>query len=78
MVRAHAWLRQLAGGRHASIENLAAAAGYNPKVIRQGLRLAFLAPRLADAAVQGDVPFRLKQIPKLLPLSWREQHQSIG
>lgn len=78
MVRAHAWLNQLANGRYASIEQLAATANHNPKVIRQGLRLAFLAPGIAEAAVHGDAPFKLKQIPKLLPLSWREQHQSIG
>jgi site-specific DNA recombinase len=78
MVRAHAWLGQLTEGRHASIENLAAAAGYNPKVIRQGLRLVFLAPALMEAALQGEAPFRLTQIPKLLPLSWLMQHRSIG
>lgn len=78
IVRAHTWFNQLAEGSHASIEQLAAAADYNPKVIRQGLRLAFLAPGIAEAAIQGGTPLSLKQIPKLLPLSWREQHQSIG
>jgi site-specific DNA recombinase len=77
MVRAHAWLHQLAKGHYASIERLASAANYNPKVIRQGLRLAFLAPTIAEAAVQGDAPLGLKQIPKLLPLSWHKQRQSI-
>ena len=78
IVRAQAWLNQLASGHHTSIENLAAAAGYNPKVIRQGLRLAFLAPEIAAAALDGETPIKLKQIPKLLPLSWREQRQSIS
>ena len=77
IVRAQAWLDQLSGGHHASIENLAAAAGYNPKVMRQGLRLAFLAPEVAATALDGETPIRLKQIPKLLPLPWREQHQLI-
>ena len=75
IVRAQAWLSQLSDGQHTSIEDLAAAAGYNPKVIRQGLRLAFLAPEVAAAALDGETPIRLKQIPKLLPLSWREQRQ---
>jgi site-specific DNA recombinase len=78
LARAHAWRNQLVEGRYASIEQLAAAADYNPKVIRQGLRLAFLSPDIAEAAIQGAAPFSLKQIPKLLPLSWREQHQSLG
>ena len=76
IVRAHVWLNQLANGHHTSIENLAAAAGYNPKVIRQGLRLAFLAPEIAAAALDGQTSIKLKQIPKLLPLSWREQRLS--
>jgi DNA invertase Pin-like site-specific DNA recombinase len=75
IVRAQAWLDQLSEGHHASIEDLAAAVGYNPKVVRQGLRLAFLAPEVAAAALDGETPIRLKQIPKLLPLPWREQRE---
>jgi site-specific DNA recombinase len=77
-VRAHAWLGDLASGRHASIEDLAAAADLHPKVIRQELRLAFLTPDLTRAALNGEAAFELQQIPKRLPLSWREQHRSIG
>lgn len=75
IVRARAWLDLLSNGQHRSIETLAAAAGYNPKVIRQGLRLAFLAPKVLEAFFVGDAPLKLKQIPKLLPLHWRDQHQ---
>jgi hypothetical protein len=56
IARAHMWLDQLSNGRHASIEELAAAVNYNPKVIRQGLRLAFLAPHLTEAAATGGTP----------------------
>ena len=78
IIRAHAWLDDLSSGRHASIEDLAAAADLHPKVVRQGLRLAFLPPDLTRAALDGEATIELKQIPKLLPLSWREQHRSIG
>ena len=78
IVRARGWLCQLTGVVITSIENLAAAAGYNPKVIRQGLRLAFLAPEIATAALHGDTPIRLKQIPKVLSLSWRGQLEAIS
>jgi hypothetical protein len=78
IIRAHAWLDDLSSGRHASIEFLAAAANLHPKVIRQGLRLAFLAPEMMTAALGGEPLAALKQIPKLLPLSWREQRQAIG
>jgi hypothetical protein len=78
IIRAHNWLDNLSSGRHASIENLAAGANLHPKVIRQGLRLAFLAPEMMTAALGGEPLAVLKQIPKLLPLSWREQRQAIG
>ena len=78
IIRAHAWLDDLSSGRHASIEDLAAAADLHPKVVRQGLRLAFLPPDLTRAALDGEATIELKQIPKLLPLSWREQHRSVG
>jgi site-specific DNA recombinase len=78
IVRAHAWLGDLSSGRHASVEALAAAADLHPKVIRQGLRLAFLPPDLTGAALAGETAIELKQIPKLLPLSWSEQHRSVS
>jgi hypothetical protein len=77
IVRAHAWLDDLSSGRHASIEDLAAAADIHPKVVRQGLRLAFLPPDLTRAVLDGEATLELKQIPKLLPLSWREQQRSV-
>lgn len=78
IVRAHVWVSALSNGDYASIEELAASASYNPKVIRQGLRLAFLAPAMLTAALRSDSSILFRQIPKLLPLSWREQQQSIG
>ena len=78
IARAHGWLDQLSNGGLASIEELAAAENYNPKVIRQGLRLAFLTPDVTDAALTSDSGLRLKQIPRLLPLSWREQRKAMA
>jgi site-specific DNA recombinase len=73
IVRAHAWRADLISERYASVEDLAAAASLNPKVIRQGLRLAYLPPELTAAVVGGEATLSLKQIPKVLPLAWREQ-----
>jgi hypothetical protein len=78
IVLAHAWLDDLSSGRHASVEALAMTAELHPKVVRQGLRLAFLVPDLTRAALDGEVTIELKEIPKLLPLSWREQHRSVS
>ncbi|WP_426528386.1 hypothetical protein [Bradyrhizobium sp. McL0615] len=75
IVRAHVWLGHLSSGQYKSIEDLAVAAGYNAKVIRQGLRLAFLAPTTMESVINGEPSVRLSQIPKLLPLRWRDQHQ---
>jgi site-specific DNA recombinase len=78
IIRAHAWLAEFSSGHYSSIEDLAAAAHIHPKVVRQGLRLAFLPPELTRAVLDAKTTIKLKQIPKLLPLSWREQHQSVG
>ena len=80
VVRAHAWMRELSNGTHASIESLAKAIKLNPKVIRQALRLAFLAPATMNSILQGGQPahLSLKRIPFTLPLSWERQNQALG
>jgi hypothetical protein len=77
MVRAHAWVRGLSDGTHASIEDLATTAGLHPKVVRQALRLVFLAPDLTGSILQGSQPptLSLATIPFALPLQWKEQHR---
>lgn len=74
VVRAHVWLNGLRDGRYASVEELAKANKLHPKVVRHGLRLAFLSPATASAIFDGEHPIKLKQIPRSLPLTWRE-HQ---
>jgi site-specific DNA recombinase len=75
IVRSRAWLADLKSCRYTSIEELAEGVKVHPKVIRQGLRLAFLAPDLLQTALDGDAKIELRQIPKLLPLSWDEQQR---
>jgi len=75
--RAHVWLNALTTGEHSSLDELSAAADLHPKVVRQGLQLAFLAPSLIQSALENDLTLRLKQIPKPLPLSWRKQLQFL-
>ena len=72
VVRSHAWLADLKNNRHAFIEELAEAVKIHPKVVRQAIRLAFLAPKVTSAILEGDHPERLtlRQIPKRLPLAW--------
>jgi site-specific DNA recombinase len=79
IVRAHAWLNDLSSGRYTSVKDLADAAHLHPKVIRQGLRLAFVAPGVRDAILSGTQPsnLTLARIPKRLPLSWVEHRQLL-
>ena len=73
IARAHAWLADLSAGRYASVEDLAAAAHLHPKVIRQGLRLAFLAPHIVSSILAGDAQFELTDLRKISVLSWQKQ-----
>jgi site-specific DNA recombinase len=74
IARAHAWVRSLSDGTYTSVEQLAAGAGLHPKVVRQALRLAFLAPEATSAILEGRQPatLSLASVPKLLPLAWTE------
>jgi site-specific DNA recombinase len=67
-------------GAYQSIEQLAEANSLHPKVVRQGLRLAFLSPDITSAVLEGRQPsgLSLARIPKLLPLSWAEHRLLLG
>jgi site-specific DNA recombinase len=53
IVRAHGWMRSLHDGAYGSIEQLAEANKLHPKVVRQALRLALLAPDAAKVIFGG-------------------------
>jgi len=59
---------------------LAEAIRLHPKVVRQALRLAFLSPDVTSAILEGNqpAPLSLTEIPKLLPLPWREHRRLLG
>jgi DNA invertase Pin-like site-specific DNA recombinase len=80
VVRAHAWVKDLSAGTHESIEALAKANALHPKVIRNGIRLAFLAPDMTNAILQGEQPasLTLRDFYKAAPLCWSEQRQALG
>ncbi|MDR3486516.1 MAG: recombinase family protein [Bradyrhizobium sp.] len=80
IVRAHRWMHSLHDGAYQSIEELAKASSLHPKVVRQGLRLAFLSPDVTAAILDGRHPKGLSPacIPKLLPLSWAEHRPLLG
>jgi len=75
LVRAHVWLKLLSVGKYDSIEALAAAAKLHPKVIRNRLRLAFLAPAITGGILFGKQPasLTLKALDRTMSLSWKDQ-----
>jgi site-specific DNA recombinase len=79
VVRARAWLSDLAAGRFSSIEELATTAKLHPKVVRQALRLAFLSPDITTIVLTGDrfVSLTLAGIPKVLHLDWSAHRQLL-
>jgi site-specific DNA recombinase len=80
IVRAHAWLRALQLGKFDSVEALAASVKLHPKVVRQELRYAFLAPSITEAILTDVQPptLTLARIPKTLPLTWSGQCRALG
>jgi DNA invertase Pin-like site-specific DNA recombinase len=80
VVRAHAWLRDLQNNSFNTVEALAASVNLHPKLVRQELRYAFLAPAIKEAILTGDQPSALSlvQIPKTLPLAWLEQYSALN
>jgi DNA invertase Pin-like site-specific DNA recombinase len=80
VVRAHAWLRDLHSRKFSTVEALAASIKLHPKVVRQELRYAFLAPTIIEAILNGDQPqtLSLKSIPKTPPLTWSMQCRALS
>jgi DNA invertase Pin-like site-specific DNA recombinase len=76
-VRPHAWLSELLNGRSASVEELASKADIHPKVMREALKMAFLAPNIATSILAGDAPFELSDLRALSSLSWQSQREEL-
>lgn len=79
IVRAHSWLRDLRNNKFDTVEALAASVKLHPKLLRQELRYAFLAPPITAAILNGDQSqtLSLARIPKTLPLAWPEQCMAL-
>jgi hypothetical protein len=76
---AHRWLDELTTNSNQSVESLAAREGRTERSIRMTLSLAFLSPALAQAAVDGRLPwgFGVKRLMDL-PLIWPDQWMALG
>jgi DNA invertase Pin-like site-specific DNA recombinase len=79
IAKARRWLGEIVSGQAASIEAIAAREGLNERSARMTLSLAFLAPDIIKAAVDGTLPRGLG-LSRLLdmPASWAEQRRATG
>jgi hypothetical protein len=73
------WLAELIAGRAPDTHAIAAREGLSERSVRNLLSLAFLAPDIIKAAVEGRLPrgfgvFRLVN----LPIEWDEQMRHLG
>ena len=76
---AHRWLDELLSDPFQTLEALATREGRTERSIRMTLSLAFLAPDLVKAAVEGRLPrgYGLKRLLDL-PMAWPDQWQALG
>ena len=76
---AHRWLDELLSDPLQTLESLASREGKTDRSIRMTLSLAFLAPDIVKAAVEGRLPrgFGLKRLVDL-PMAWPDQWRALG
>jgi len=77
IVRARHLASELANGTYASVDELAADAKLNSKVVRNELRLAFLAPEILDAILNGKPGYSLPDLRRIAAISWRSQRSEL-
>jgi site-specific DNA recombinase len=82
IARAHRWNEQLVTGAAPNIDTIARAAGVHPTEVGHVIRLAYLAPDIVEAILDGRQPVevtaeRLRRLPKL-PSDWDEQRRVLG
>jgi hypothetical protein len=79
IAKARRWLDEIVWGKTAGIEAIAAREGLNERSARMTLSLAFLAPDIIKAAVDGNLPrgLGLSRFTDL-PASWSKQRRATG
>jgi hypothetical protein len=79
MARGHRWLDELIADPTASAERIAKRENCSARKINMTISLAFLAPDLVKAAIDGRLPHGMG-VARLtdLPAEWSRQHQMLG
>jgi hypothetical protein len=73
------WLKELIEDAAATTDSIAKREGCSTRKVNMTISLAFLAPDLVKAAIDGQLPHGLG-IARLcdLPIEWARQHQTLG
>ena len=76
---AHRWLDELLSNPRLTLESIALREDKTERSIRMTLSLAFLAPDIVKAAVEGRLPrgFGLERLIHL-PMAWPDQWRALG
>jgi hypothetical protein len=79
IARGRRWLQQLAEGQAADINSIARQHDLSVKTVRSTVSLAFLAPDIVQAVIDGRLPrgVGISQMTDL-PMSWDEQRSEFG
>jgi site-specific DNA recombinase len=78
--RASDWVRRMEGGEFKHQRDLAKATKLEPRYINALLRVAFLAPEIVEAVIDGRQPpdLTLGSLTGALPMSWQQQKKRIS
>jgi site-specific DNA recombinase len=80
LARAHSWAARLLSGQASSIRAIAQEERLTERYVARIIALAFLAPDITEAILEGSQPhdLTLAQLCQRLPLAWPEQRRTLG
>jgi hypothetical protein len=79
IVRAHKWKERLFSEEVSSVRAIAQCEGVTDRYVARILRLAFLAPDIVEAILEGNQPagLEIEELRHDIPLSWNMQEQTL-
>jgi site-specific DNA recombinase len=80
LARAHSWVARLLCGQASSIQAIAQAESLSGRYVARIIPLAFVAPDITEAILEGSHPqdLTLAKLCQRLPLAWPEQCRTLG
>ena len=79
IARGRRWLNELIADPRANVASIATRDGCSVRKVNMTISLAFLAPDLVKAAIEGRLPHGMGVVRLAdLPAEWSRQHQMLG